>query len=340
MEQDWPDLNRIALHEEPTVRTRPLKLIVQIPCYNEEQTVAQTIADIPRDIPGIESVEILIVNDGCVDNTVVNALTAGADHVVSFPGNKGLAAAFAAGLQRSLELGADIIVNTDADNQYHGACIPDLVRPIVEGCADMVVGCRPITDHPEFSWIKKKLQRLGSWVVRQVSQTHVSDATSGFRAYSREAAQRLTVVSPFTYTHETLIQAGNSNMTVTEVPVGVNRQTRPSRLFRSIPQYIRKSVMTILRIYTLYQPLTFFFIIGAVLVLASLGIGGRFLYYFLAGAGAGKVQSLILGAVLGIIGVQIWVVGILADLIAANRKISQEILYQLRRNGGKEHPSP
>lgn len=314
-------------------RATGLKLIVQIPCYNEEATVAQTIADIPREIPGIDEVEILIIDDGCTDETVSNALDAGADHVVSFSGNKGLALAFSAGLQRAVELGADIIVNTDADNQYRGSCIPDLVLPIIEGRADMVVGCRPIEDHPEFSWLKKKLQRLGSWVVRRVSQTEISDATSGFRAYSREAAQRLTVVSGFTYTHETLIQAGRSNMNVTEVPIQVNRQTRPSRLFKSIPQYIRKSVMTILRIYTVYQPLTFFFVIGAVLVLAALGIGGRFLYYYMIGAGAGKIQSLILGAVLGIVGVQIWVVGVLADLIAANRKISQQILYQVRRNG-------
>jgi hypothetical protein len=195
----------------------------------------------------------------------------------------------------------------------------------------VVVGCRPIEDHPEFSWIKKKLQRLGSWVVRQVSQTDVSDATSGFRAYSREAAQRLTVVSGFTYTHETLIQAGRSNMTVAEVPIGVNRQTRPSRLFKSIPEYISRSLTTILRIYTLYQPLTFFFVMGAVFVLVALGIGGRFLYYYMQGDGAGHIQSLILGAVCGIVGVQIWVVGVVADLIAANRKITQEILYQTRR---------
>jgi glycosyltransferase involved in cell wall biosynthesis len=309
-----------------------MKLIVQIPCYNEEQTIAQTIADIPREIPGIETVEVLIIDDGCVDDTVANARAAGAEHVLSFAGNKGLAAGFSAGLHRAVELGADIVVNTDADNQYRGDCIPDLVRPVVEGRAEIVVGRRPIEDHPEFSWSKKKLQRLGSWVVSQVSQTEVSDATSGFRAYSREAAQRLTVISGFTYTHETLIQAGRSNMTVTEVPIQVNRQTRPSRLFKSIPQYIRKSVMTILRIYTLYQPMTLFFIIGSVFMLVALTIGGRFLYYYLGGNGSGHIQSLLLGAVLGIVAVQIWVVGIVADLIAANRKIMQEILYQTRRS--------
>lgn len=311
-----------------------MKLIVQIPCYNEEQTIAATIADIPRAIPGIDEIEILIIDDGCVDDTVANARAAGAEHILSFPGNKGLAAGFSAGLQRAVELGADIIVNTDADNQYCGDCIPDLVRPIIEGRAEIVVGSRPIEEHPEFSWSKKKLQRLGSWVVRRVSQTNVSDATSGFRAYSREAAQRLTVISGFTYTHETLIQAGRSNMTVAEVPIRINRQTRPSRLFKSIPQYIRKSILTILRIYTLYQPLTFFFTIGALFVLAALALGGRFLYYYFAGNGAGHLQSLLLAAVLGIVGVQIWVVGIVADLIAANRKILQEVLYQTRRRGG------
>lgn len=317
-----------------------MKLIVQIPCYNEEQTIGQTLADIPREVPGVDEVETLIIDDGCSDGTVEAACEAGADHVLSFAGNKGLAAAFSAGLDESIRLGADIIVNTDADNQYRGECIPDLIEPILQGRADMVVGCRPIDEHPEFSWLKKKLQRLGSWVVRRLSQTDVSDATSGFRAYSRGAAQRLTVISPFTYTHETLIQAGRSNMTVAEVPIEVNRQTRPSRLFTSIPEYVARSLTTILRIYTLYQPLTFFFTIGALFILVALGIGGRFLYYYLQGNGAGHVQSLLLGGVLGIVGVQVWVVGVLADLIAANRKITQEILYQVRRHDGSSNGKP
>lgn len=313
-----------------------MRLVVQIPCYNEEETIGQTIADIPGDIPGIDSVEVLIINDGSTDNTIEAARAAGADHVISFTGNKGLAAAFAAGLEKALDLGADIIVNTDADNQYQGECIPDLIRPIQEGQADLVVGCRPIEDIPEFSWLKKRLQRLGSWVVRQVSQTNISDATSGFRAYSREAAQRLTVISGFTYTHETLIQAGRSNMIVTEVPIQVNPATRPSRLFRSIPEYLKRSLSTILRIYTLYEPLAFFTRAGTVLLGVAAIIGIRFLYFFFAGNGAGHVQSLIFAAVLAIMGFQMWVLGIVADLIAANRKLMQEMLYRSRSESNHE----
>lgn len=311
-----------------------MKLVVQIPCYNEEDTIQETIADIPRKIAGVDAVEILIIDDGSEDNTCEVARAAGADHVISFTGNKGLAAAFSAGLERAVDLGADIVVNTDGDNQYRGECIRDLIAPIQRGEADLVVGVRPIEDIEDFSWLKKRLQRLGSWVVRKVSSTDVSDATSGFRAYSREAAQRLTVVSNFTYTHETLIQAGRSNMIVREVPIKTNPKTRPSRLFTSIPEYLTRSLQTILRIYTVYEPLAFFVSLGSVFLIAAALIGARFLYYFFAGSGSGHIQSLIFAAILAIIGFQMWVLGILADLIASNRKLSQDVLYKLRKESG------
>ena len=315
-----------------------VKLVVQIPCYNEEETIAQTLGDIPRAIPGIDEVEVLIINDGSTDDTVKAALAAGADHVIGFAGNKGLAAAFAAGLEAAVGLGADIIVNTAADNQYKGECIPGLVAPIRDGEADIVVGVRPIDEIADFSWAKKKLQKLGSWVVRQVSGTKVSDATSGFRAYSRDAAQRLTVISGFTYTHETLIQAGRSNMIVGEVPIEVNAVSRPSRLFKSIPEYLRRSLGTILRIYALYEPLAFFTWAGAVLLTIAAIIGSRFLYFFLVGNGAGHIQSLIFASVLAMMGFQMWVLGIVADLVAANRKLVQEALYRLKRDTGRQSP--
>jgi len=318
-----------------------MKLVVQIPCYNEEKTIARTIQDIPRQIPGIDEVEVLVIDDGSEDGTVEAALEVGADKVLSFTGNKGLAAAFAAGLEASVEAGADIIVHTDADNQYRGDCIPALIQPILEGRADLVVGVRPIEQIEDFSWMKKRLQRLGSWVVRKVSGASVSDATSGFRAYSREAAQRLNVVSDFTYTLETLIQAGRTNMKVAEVPIQTNPKTRPSRLFRSTPQYIFRSISTLARIYAVYQPLRFFSIIGVLLFIPGFALGVRFTYYYFIGAGTGKIQSLILAAVLLLMGFQVLMLGVIADLIGANRKLIQETLYQARRQrtGGIEEPS-
>ncbi len=307
-----------------------MKLIVQIPCLNEEQTIGETIADIPRQIDGIDEVEVLVINDGSTDNTVEAAREAGADHVISFSQNRGLAAAWSAGINEALRLGADIIVNTDADNQYRGSCIPDLVRPIQRGDADMVVGARPIEQIEDFSWLKKRLQRLGSWLVRKVSATTISDATSGFRAYNRTAAMRLTVVSDFTYTHETLIQAGRSGLAVAEVPIQTNRRTRDSRLFRSVPEYIRRSISTIIRIYALYQPMAFFNIIGAIFCLGGVALGIRYLYFMAIGEGTGHVQSVIVGALLIIVGAQSFVVGLLADLIAANRKLVQETLTRVR----------
>lgn len=307
------------------------KLIVQIPCFNEEATIARTIADIPRQVPGFDCVEVLVVDDGSEDRTVEAARQAGAEHVVSFAQNRGLAAAFAAGLEASLQQGADAIVHTDADNQYRGDCIPALVAPIVAGQADIVVGVRPIVAHPEFSWAKKRLQRLGSWVVRRLSRTDVADVTSGFRAYNREAALRLTVLSDFTYTHETLIQAGRTGLAVAQVPIEVNLKTRPSRLFGSIPQYIGRSLATIMRVYAVYQPLRLFAGMGLALFAGGLLLGLRYLYLAGIGQGKGHVQSVVLAGVLVILGFQAAMLGLLADLIGANRKLLQETLYRVRR---------
>lgn len=307
------------------------KLMVQIPCLNEEAHIAATIADIPREVPGFEAVEVLIIDDGSTDHTAQAARQAGADHVVSFPHNRGLAAAFMAGLEESLRLGADVIVHTDADNQYAGASIPDLVRPILDRRADLVVGVRPIEQIEEFSWVKKRLQRLGSWVVRKLSHTEVADVTSGFRAYSREAALRLTVVSEFTYTHETLIQAGRSGIAVEQVPIAVNPATRPSRLFKGIPQYVRRSLGTIFRVYAVYQPFRLFTGIGLALFTAGVLLGIRYVYFVSIGHGRGHVQSVILAGVLMTLGFQAGILGLLADLIGANRKLLQEVLYRVRK---------
>jgi len=307
------------------------KLIVQIPCLNEEQTLPITLADIPRQVPGFDVVEVLIIDDGSTDRTVEVAREAGADHILSLPQNRGLAMAFTAGLDESVRQGADVIVHTDADNQYAGSSIPDLVEPIVDGRADLVVGVRPIEQIEEFSFLKKRLQRLGSWVVRRLSSTDVADVTSGFRAYSRDAALRLTVVSEFTYTHETLIQAGRTGMAVVQVPVRVNAQTRPSRLFRSVPQYIRRSLDTIVRIYTVYQPFRIFSGIGLTLLAGALLLGLRYLYFVQLGQGKGHVQSVILAGMLATLGFQAVIVGLLADLIGANRKLLQENLYRVRK---------
>ncbi|MFW6162425.1 MAG: glycosyltransferase family 2 protein [Planctomycetota bacterium] len=311
-----------------------MKLIVQIPCYNEEQTLPQTLADIPRQIPGIDAIETLIIDDGSSDRTVEVAREHGVDHVVRLAGNKGLAMAFKAGLDASLRLGADIVVNTDGDNQYCGADIARLVEPILSGEADMVIGARDIEGHQEFSLVKKKLQRLGSWVVRRVSGTAVADTTSGFRAYSREAVLRLNVVSQFTYTLETIIQAGKSSISVVSVPIRHNPKTRESRLFKGLTNYVKRSVGTILRIYAMYEPLKVFSLIGSVVFLVGAAIGIRFVVYYLMGQGSGKIQSLILAAVLMIIGFQTLVIGLLSDLIAANRRLIEETLFRTRRLEG------
>lgn len=317
-----------------------VKLIVQIPCLNEEQTIAQTIADIPRAIEGVDAVEVLVIDDGCTDATVAVARAAGADHVISFPENRGLAAAWSAGIDEALRRGADIIVNTDADNQYAGGSIADLVQPIVAGAADMVIGARPIEGIDDFSPLKKRLQRLGSWVVRRFSGTRVSDATSGFRAYTRDAALSLCVLSSFTYTHETLIQAGQVGLTVVEVPIRTNRQTRTSRLARSTWDYVRRSIGTILRIYVLYQPMALFNLVAVALAAVAVALGARYLYFVGIGEGTGHVQSVIVAALLLTLAGLSFALGVIGDLLAANRKLLQEIRRRVRTlqfgDGGRD----
>lgn len=301
---------------------RPLKLVIQIPCYNEADTIAESLADLPRSVPGVATVEWMIIDDGCTDATVEVALANGVDHVVSHTRNRGLAAAFLTGLDAALQRGADIIVNTDADNQYVADCIPDLIAPVRDGVADMVVGERPIADIDDFSWSKKKLQRLGSWVVRKFSGTEVADAPSGFRAISREAAMRLQVFGKFSYTMETLVQANAEGLTVTSVPVRVNPKTRPSRLAKSTVQYLSRSSQTIVRSFALYHPFKFFFRIGLVpFVLGVLLLIRWGLFFLLEDPYRSRVPSLVAAGVLLIVAVQIWVVAFLADLQAANRRL-------------------
>lgn len=308
-----------------------MKLIIQIPCYNEEQTLPVTLNDLPQKINGIDIIEYLIINDGSTDGTVETAKENGVHHVVSFKNNQGLAKGFMAGIDACLRLGADIIVNTDADNQYCGADIEKLVKPILDGQADMVIGERPINDIEHFSLIKKKLQKIGSWTVRVASRTNIPDAPSGFRAYSREAALKLNVLSEYTYTLETIIQAGRKNMAITSVPIRTNGELRESRLFRSMGAYIKRSVFTIFRIFMMYKPLKSFTLIGSTVFLLGLLLGARFLYFYFSGNGSGHIQSLIFAAVLLMLGFQTGVIGLQADLIAANRKLLEDIQYRVRK---------
>jgi glycosyltransferase involved in cell wall biosynthesis len=309
-----------------------VKLIIQIPCLNEEATLPETLADLPREVDGFDVVEWLVIDDGSTDATADVARECGVDHIVRFTANKGLAIAFQAGVDAALKLGADVIVNTDADNQYRGDEIPKLVRPIIDGKADVVVGNRMIRQHEEFSRVKKFLQVWGSWVVRQASGTDVPDTTSGFRAYSREAALRLNVVSRFSYTLETLIQAGKSDLAVTHIPIGTNPKTRESHLFRSTSEYIRRSVGTILRIYAMHEPLRVFFTLAAVVGLGGLILFGRFAWYYATEPGpTGHVQSLIIGGVLLIFAAQLAVLGVVADLVRANRVLAERSLQRLRK---------
>src|SRR5215218_9725153 len=308
-----------------------MKLIIQIPCFNEEATLPATLADLPREIEGIEMVEWLIIDDGSTDRTVDVAREHGVHHVVRLTNNRGLAAGFQAGLDASLKLGADVIVNTDADNQYHGGDIPKLVAPILAGDADMVIGDRETDRIEHFSPLKKRLQRWGSAVVRRASGTSVPDTTSGFRAYNREAALQVQVVSKFTYTLETIIQAGKMLVALEHVPIGTNPKTRESRLFPSMWAYVRRNATAIFRIYTLYEPLRVFLAAAALTALIGAVIWVRFLWFFLSGEGEGHIQSLILGSTLFIVAVQFAALGVLGDILAGSRVLQQRILERVRR---------
>jgi glycosyltransferase involved in cell wall biosynthesis len=306
------------------------KLIIQIPCFNEAGTLPVTLAALPRVVEGFDKVEWLVIDDGSRDDTAAVARTHGVDHVVRHVRNQGLARAFMSGLDACLRLGADVIVNTDADNQYHAGDIPALVKPILDRRAEIVVGARPISTIDHFSPIKKFLQKLGSWVVRVASKTDIPDAPSGFRAISSMAARQLIVFNDYTYTLEMLIQAGQKNMAVTSVPVRVNEDLRPSRLVKSILSYIKRSVATIVRIFIIYRPFRFFGAIGAILFVPGFILGLRFLFYYFVGQGAGHVQSLILAALLLGMGFQSILIAFIADLLAANRKLLEDIRYQQR----------
>lgn len=307
-----------------------MKLIIQIPCYNEAETLEIALNDLPKHIEGIDEIEYLIINDGSKDNTVEVAKNWGVHHIVNFKRNRGLAKGFMAGMDECLRQGADIIVNTDADNQYCGEDIETIVRPILEGKADIVIGERPIDDTAHFSPLKKKLQHFGSWVVRKASDTDIPDAPSGFRAYSREAALQLNVVNEYTYTLEQIVQAGRTKIAIISVPIRTNAELRPSRLFSSMFGYVKKSMVTIIRAYMMYKPLRFFLTLGVFPFLGGMALGIRFLILFALGRGQGNVQSLIFCSMLILIAVLIWVLGLLADVMAANRKILQEIQKNVR----------
>jgi glycosyltransferase involved in cell wall biosynthesis len=307
------------------------KLVIQIPCYNEAETLGIAVQALPRSIPGVDCVEVLVIDDGSLDNTADVARALGVDHVVRLTHNQGLAKAFMAGLDAALKMGADIIVNTDADNQYCADDIPRLVQPVLLGQAEIVVGARPIDKIRDFSPVKKALQKLGSWVVRLASDTQIPDAPSGFRAFSRDAALRLNVFNEYTYTLETIIQAGQKGMAIQSVPVRTNGYLRPSRLVKSIPSYVKRSIFTILRIFMTYKPLRFFLLLGAGPFGIGFLLGVRWLVLYFAGTPRSHVPSLILAAILLLIGVQLWVLGLVADLLAVNRKMLEEIQLRSRR---------
>ena len=308
-----------------------MKLIIQIPCFNEAETLEVTLNDLPKHIDGIDEIEYLIIDDGSHDNTAEVAKKWGVHYVVRFRRNKGLAKGFMAGLDACLKNGADIIVNTDADNQYCGADIETLVRPILDKKAHIVIGERPIDDTEHFTPLKKKLQHFGSWVVRKASKTTIPDAPSGLRAYSREAAMRINVINDYTYTLETIVQSGREKMAVMSVPIRTNPELRESRLFHSMWGYIKKSMLTIVRTYLMYRPLYFFFMLGSILALVGVGFFVRYFVFFCSGEGGGHLQSLILASTLLIVGFQTIVVGLLGDVISANRKILQDVQYHVRK---------
>ncbi|MFA6192454.1 MAG: glycosyltransferase family 2 protein [Sulfurimonas sp.] len=302
-----------------------MKLIIQIPCYNEAGTLAIALNALPREVEGFDKVEWLIIDDGSTDDTVNVAIECGVDHIVSFTKNQGLAKGFMAGIKKCLDEGADVIVNTDADNQYEAEDIPKLTKPVLDKKADYVIGARPISDIEHFSPAKKFLQKLGSWVVRKASNTDIPDAPSGFRAMSRACAKQLNVHSEYTYTLETIIQAGQKNMAITSVPIRTNADLRPSRLLRSIPNYIKKSIITIIRIFVVYKPFKFFMSIAATLFGIGLLLGLRYLYLNVTGEGSGHVQSVILSGVFIGIGFQTGLIAFIADLLSVNRKLLEEL---------------
>jgi glycosyltransferase involved in cell wall biosynthesis len=308
-----------------------MKLIIQILCYNEEKTLPQVIEDLPRELPGIDSIEYLVVDDGSTDRTVETAREVGAHHVTSLKSNQGCGAAFQHGLQKCIELGADIIVNTDGDNQYKGSCVESIVTPILEGTADIVIGTRPIEEIEEFSWLKKKLQRIGSYVARRFSGEEVPDATSGFRAFSADAAMHLHITTRYSHTLETIIQSGRLNMEIEQVPIEVNAKTRESRLMTSISQYIWRSAFIILRSYIRYSPRQTFLFLSSIFGIPGLLICLRFLYYSFILDKSGYIQSLILAAVLLLMSFQLLVLGIIADLVGLNRRLLQENYYLNKR---------
>ena len=308
-----------------------MKLIIQIPCFNEAGALPITLKELPREVTGFSSVEWLVINDGSTDNTEEVARKNGVDHIVSFTNNQGLARAFLAGLDAAVKLGADVIVNTDADNQYMAADIPALVAPILAGRADVVIGARPINGIESFSLAKKMLQKVGSFVVRFVSKTTIPDAPSGFRAMTREAAMRFNVFNDYTYTLETIIQAGQKNIAITSVPVHVNSSLRPSRLVKSVPSYIRKSLVTIIRIFIVYKAFRFFMSVGLALLFLGLIGGVRYMYFYFTGDSAGHVQSLILASILLGVGFQTILTAFLADLLAVNRRLMEDVQYRVKK---------
>jgi glycosyltransferase involved in cell wall biosynthesis len=308
-----------------------MKLIIQIPCFNEAETLPITLKDLPRNVPGFDRVEWLVINDGSTDGTAEAALNNGVDHVVSFTKNQGLARAFLAGLDSCIKLGADVIINTDADNQYVAADIPLLVAPILAGSADVVIGARPIDEIKSFSPAKKMLQKAGSFVVRFVSKTNIPDAPSGFRAITREAAMRFNVFNDYTYTLETIIQAGQKDIATASIPIRVNSTLRQSRLVKSNSSYIRKSLVTIVRIFVVYKAFRFFMSIGVTALLLGLLGAARFLYYYFTGDGSGHVQSLILSSILLGVSFQTILTAFLADLLAVNRRLMEDVQYRVKK---------
>jgi len=308
-----------------------VKLIIQIPCLNEEKTLATTLSELPLQIDGIDVIETLVIDDGSTDKTLEVARTENVDHILQLTNNKGLAKAFIYGINHALQLGADIIVNTDADNQYDAGGIAKLIRPILDGAADIVIGNRQVETVRHFSPLKIFLQKTGSWAVRQLSGTQVPDATSGFRAYSKDAALQLNVFSDFTYTVETIISAGKKNLAIAHVPVRTNKKTRESRLFPNIRTYLQRTLVTIIKVYSMYKPLKVFTLAGGFSFMVGFGIGCRYLYFFFQGHTEGHVQSLILSAILLIVGFQIIMMGIAAELIAVNRQLLEDIQVRVKK---------